>query len=87
MQGISRVDSWTQFVNLVQDARTRNQAISNAKNTPASGRVSGVGRPVNQAAVTAPRRAYSTSPVVTTTSMNTPKAATKTLGSFFDAYA
>jgi hypothetical protein len=85
MQGINRVDSWAQFVNLVQDAR-RNQSVPTVKRAPAVARPAGISRPMNNQAVAAPRRpAYSQalSPVTAEPKVNT----TKTLGSFFDAYA
>jgi hypothetical protein len=87
MQGIGKVDSWAQFVNLVQDARTRSQAISNAKSVPASGRVGSTGRILNQVAAAASQRTSFAPPVARATLMDAPKAATKALGSFFDAYA
>lgn len=87
MQGIRSVDSWSQFVNLVQDARTRNQALSNVKSAPAAGQVRGTRRIMNQVAAAAPERPSYSPSVAMNTLTNTPKAATKALGSFFDAYA
>jgi hypothetical protein len=87
MQGIGRVDSWAQFVNLVQDARTRNQALSTAKSTVAATPAKSVRRTLGPIAAAEPRRTVSALPVAMRTVPEVSKAATKALGSFFDAYA
>lgn len=87
MQGIRSVDSWAQFVNLVQDARIRNQTVSNVKSAPVVSQVKGTRRIMNQVATAAPERPSYAPAVAMSILTNTPKAATKALGSFFDAYA
>lgn len=90
IQGTNRVDSWAQFVNLVQDARTRNQALAAAKNPAIAAGPAGAARItrriMNQPAAAPLRTSYAL-PVARTTSMETAKQATKMIGSFFDAYA
>jgi hypothetical protein len=80
MQGVNRVDSWAQFVNLVQDARVRNQALSAAGGPAKIAR-----RTISQAAA-APYQA-----AVTAVAQQKPHEMAavkmKVLGSYFDAYA
>lgn len=85
IQGTGSVDSWAQFVNLVQDARSRNQALAAAKSAPlAAGPARIARRIVNQPAA-APRRADKApdaSPVTGRTSVSTTNVATKALEVF-----
>jgi hypothetical protein len=87
MQGINSVDSWAQFVSLVQDARTRNQSLSGVKSTVAAGQARIVRRTMGPIPAAEPRRAVSVPPVAGRMAPDAIRAATKPLGSFFDAYA
>ena len=83
MHSVGRVDSYNQFVKLVQEARLRNQGM-----TTGAGSVSATGGTGRKPAVQPYRAAAQATSAagVQGTSLES-KAKTKILGSFFDSYA
>jgi hypothetical protein len=83
MHSVGRVDSYNQFIKLVQEARLRNQGM-----TTGTGSVSATGA-IGRKSIPQPYRPASpaaSAAGVQGTSLEL-KAKTKILGSFFDSYA
>jgi hypothetical protein len=85
MQNIQRIDSWSQFVKIVQEARSRTQVTGPAGNGVAAGaaKAGAHGRTFNPVQIHSP--VVNDAPVQAR--QRSAGAKTKILGSFFDAYA
>jgi hypothetical protein len=85
MQGVNRVDSWSQFVNLVQDARSRNQTLGAPERTPAAAGPAKGSR--TAAAAEGTRRTIAPQAAAIPAAQDLTNMKTKTLGGLFDTYA